>query len=156
RLEQCRDADEVTGFVTSAAREYEKVLRDLLRFYGQFLYGRFYERALVRLARKRVAEYKRDLSRVTLGELTGVLEALNDYLAGDSAEARQFRRVFGRAHAVPPEFLAGSKVTALRNAFAHWNETLAQANLPKIRDPARALLGEVGAFLQAIADGGVY
>jgi serine/threonine protein kinase len=156
RLEQCRDAGEVAGLVSSAAREYEKVLHDLLRFYGQFLYGRFYERALVRLARKRLAEYKRDLSRVTLGELTGVLEALNEYLAGDSAEARHFRRVFGRPHAVPPELLAGSKVTALRNAFAHWKESPDQANLTKIRDTARELLGEVSEFLRTIADGGVY
>jgi hypothetical protein len=156
RLEQCRDAGEVAGFVSPAAREYEKVLRDLLRFYGQFLYGRFYERSLVRLARKRLAEHKRDLSRVTLGELTGLLEALNEYLAGDSAEAQHFRRVFGRPCAVPPELLAKSKVTPLRNAFLHWNETLAQANLTKIRDTARELLREVSEFLQTIADGGVY
>jgi len=156
RLEQCRDAGEVAGFVAPAAREYEKVLRDLLRFYGQFLYGRFYERSLVRLARKRLAEHKRDLSRVSLGELTGILDVLNDYLAGESAEAQQFRRVFGRSYAVPPEFLTHSKVTALRNSFTHWNETLAQANLMKIRDTARELLGEVCAFLQTIADGGVY
>jgi serine/threonine protein kinase len=156
RLEQCRDAGEVAGFVTPAAREYEKVMRDLLRFYGQFLYGRFYERALVRLARKRLAEHKRDLSRVSLGELIGVVEALNAYLAGDSAEAQHFRRVFGRSHGVPPELLANSKVTAVRNAFMHWNETLAQANLGKIRDTARELLGEVCEFLRAIADGGVY
>jgi serine/threonine protein kinase len=156
RLEQCRDAGEVAGFVTPATHEYEKVLRGLLRFYGQFLYGRFYERALARLARKRLAEHKRDLSRVSLGELVGVLDALNAMLAGDCADAQHFRRVFGRSYAVPPEFLAKSKVTALRNAFMHFNETLVQANLGKIRDTARELLTEVGEFLRAIADGGVY
>ncbi len=158
RLEQCRDASEIAGFVTPAAHEYEKVLRDLLRFYGQFLYGRFYERSLARLARsaKRVAEHKRDLSRLTLGELVGVLDALNDLLAGDSAEALHFRRVFGRSYAVPPELLGRSKVTSLRNAFMHWNATLAQANVTKTRDTARELLGEVHEFLRVIADGGTY
>jgi serine/threonine protein kinase len=156
RLEQCRDAGEVVGFVTPATHEYEKVLRDLLRFYGQFLYGRFYERALARLARGRLREHRRDLSRITLGELVGVLDSLNASLAGDSAEAQHFKRVFGRDFAVPPEFLAKSKVTALRNAFAHWNDTLAQANLGKIRDTARELLGEVCEFLRAIAERDVY
>jgi hypothetical protein len=156
RLEQCRDAGDVAGLVSPAAREYEKVLRDLLRFYGQFLYGRFYERALVRLGRKRLAEHKRDLSRVTLGDVTGLLQTLNEYLAGDSAEAQHFRRVFGRPYAVPPELLANSKVTARRNAFVHGTERLEQANLTKIRDSARELLGEIAEFLRRIAEGGVY
>jgi hypothetical protein len=156
RLEQCRDAGDVAGLVSPAAREYEKVLRDLLRFYGRFLYGRFYERALVRLGRKRLAEHKRDLSRVTLGDVTGLLQALNDYLAGDSAEAQHFRRVFGRPYAVTPKLLANSKVTTRRNAFLHGTETLEQANLTKIRDTARELLVEIAEFLRTIAEGGVY
>src|SRR5262249_19844430 len=119
RLEQVRDAADVAGLVTPAVREYEKVLRDLLRFYGQFLYGRFHERSLARLARKRLAEHKRDLGRATLGELLGVVQALNEHLAADSAEAQHFERVFRRRHAVPPALLAQSRVVALRNAFMH-------------------------------------
>jgi serine/threonine protein kinase len=156
RLEQCRDGAEVAGLVTPAAREYEKVLRDLVRFYGQFLHGRSYERRLVRLARKRVAEYKRDLSRATLGDLVGVLQALNDHLAGDSAEAQQFRKVFHRAYAVPPQYLTGSRVTAVRNAFLHWNETLARASLAKVRDMARDLLTDIIEFLEVIKQEGIY
>jgi serine/threonine protein kinase len=156
RLEQSRDAADMAGFVGPAAREYEKVLRDLLRFYGQFLYGRFHERTLVRLARKRLAEHKRDLSRATLGELIGVLEGFNEHLAGDSAEAQHFRKVFGRPYAVSPDHLARSHVTSVRNRFMHWNETLARASLGKVRDVARELLDEVAEFLAMIERDGVY
>jgi hypothetical protein len=155
RLEQARDAADVAGLVAPAAREYERALRDLVRFYGQFLYGRFHERCLVRLARKRLKDYKRDLSRATLGEVVGLLEALNEHLAGASAEAQHFRKVFGRRHAVPPELL-GSRIAALRNAFMHWNETLAAASLAKVKEVARDMLNEVAAFLRAVEAGGIY
>jgi serine/threonine protein kinase len=156
RLEQCRDAAEVTGLVSPAAREYEKVLRDLLRFYGQFLYGRFYERSLVRLARRRVAEHKRDLSRATLGDLVGILQVINEHVAGEAAEAQQFRRVFRRTYAVPPEYLAQSRVVSVRNEFLHWNDRLARASLAKLRDVARDMLTEILVFLEALERDGIY
>jgi serine/threonine protein kinase len=158
RLEQVRDAADVAGLVTPAVREYEKVVRDLLRFYGQFLYGRFHERELAHLARKRkrLAEHKRDLRPATLGELIGVVQVLNEHLAADSAEAQHFERVFRRRHAVPPALLAQSRVVALRNAFMHGHETLAGAGLSKVRDAARELFNEIVEFLRAIEQEGVY
>lgn len=156
RLERVRDEASVAGLVTPAVREYEKVLHDLLRFYGQFLYGRSHERALARLARHRLANHKRDLSRATLGERIGVLQALNEHLAGDSAEARHFELVFRRRHTVPPDLLAASRVVTLRNAFMHGHETLAGANLAKMRDRARELFREILDFLQVLERRGIY
>jgi hypothetical protein len=81
---------------------------------------------------------------------------LNEHLAGDSPEAQHFNKVFRRRHAVPPEHLTGSRITTLRNTFMHWNETLAQASLAKLRDVARDLLNEVVEFLQVMERDGIY
>jgi serine/threonine protein kinase len=155
-LAQTHRADEVAEIALPASREYEKILRDLIRFYGHTLFGRFYERSLVRVARKRIADSKRDLSRATLGDLVAVLDALNDHLRGDSAEARYFSKTFRRDYAVPPALLKESGVIRIRNMFAHSHESLAASNLVELREKAEELVAGVVDFLQSIERDGIY
>jgi hypothetical protein len=155
-LAHARGFGEVTAIITSAAREYEGILRDLACFYGQVLYGRFYGRSLARLARKRLADSKRDLTRATLGDLIAILEVLNGHLQSDSPEARHFRKIFGRPFAVPPKLLANSRVTAVRNRFAHNHDDLAQSSPHQVAETARPVVEEVLRFLQEVEASQIY
>ncbi|MFO0950041.1 MAG: serine/threonine-protein kinase [Isosphaeraceae bacterium] len=153
RLGQAREFDAVASLVAQAARSFERVLQNLVRFYGQFLYGRFYERSLARVARKRLSSAKPDLSKLTLGEWVGVLQALNDHLGGDSGEARHFRKVFRREFAVPPKLLADSRVVTVRNQFMHNHESVVSSGVRGAVDAARPMIGEVLKFLHELEAG---
>lgn len=134
-LPRLDDRNQIIGTVTTAAGEYERVMKEVIRFHAYVVYGGLYDDVLF-------AQMNKPMARMTMGDLRTVLQKLNKMLAAGGRDARYFASVFKRDHIVPPELLTRHNLAALRNAFIHSGESR-DTPLHDLRDKAEAILSAI-------------
>ncbi|HEX8152318.1 MAG TPA: hypothetical protein VF698_04290, partial [Thermoanaerobaculia bacterium] len=148
RLPRLDDRDQILGIVTTAAGEYERVLKEIIRFHAFVVYGALYDDAVRILAGK-------PMGSMTMGTLRQVLQKLNGAFAAETREAAYFRSIFGRDHVVPAALLMKHDIARLRNAVIH-SGNHRETPIDEMRQQAQDIVGAIHEVLAELERGRIY